>query len=154
MPERSSILGTWLPADHGRQPPGMTWEDWQAWRPWLEGPGRAWERYTYDVELYIRDLELRAPTPALMRMWARNNGKRIDAVSCRGLLFDLFEARRGAGWSAVGQLLGYRDLWLLNFPALALGSLYLVSETCDDAVRALAARHGIFTWCTGETAPS
>lgn len=130
----------------------MTWEDWQAWEPWLAGPGAAWPEYSYDVELFTQPIPPGETDPALMRMWARNTAKRIDAVGHRHGGYDIFEARRFAGWSAIAQLLGYRDLWLINFPALPLGRLFLITERIDDPTRATAARNGIATWVVGETA--
>jgi len=148
---RPQYLGTWLPSTITRQPPGMTYEDWQAWYPWLQGPGARWESYTYDVTLMTKGIEDLALDPRLLEMWARNTAKRIDAVGAGPAGLDIFEARRLAGWSAIGQLLGYRDLWLINFPTLPLGDLWLISERIDDATRMLAQRQGIRTWCCGET---
>mgnify|MGYP001610419171 CR=1 FL=1 len=86
----------------------------------------------------------------MMRMLARNTAKRIDAVGRTAAGYTLFEARRFAGWSAIAQLLGYRDLWLINFPDLPLGDLWLITERIDDATRATAARQNIRTWVVGE----
>lgn len=132
----------------------MVWEDWQAWQPWLLGPGAAWPEYAYDVELLTQGLPPGETDPGMLRMWARNTAKRIDAVGRRDGVHTIFEARRFAGWSAIAQLLGYRDLWLINFPSLPLGGLILITEDVDDAVRATAARAGVKTWEVGETQPS
>ncbi len=147
-------IGQWFSPTYLRQPPGMNWEDWQAWGPWLRGPGQRWPKYAYDVELFTQGLPAGERDASMLRMWARNTAKRIDAVGRTAAGYTLFEARRIAGWSAIAQLLGYRDLWLINFPDLALGNLYLITERIDDAVRALAARNGICTWTVGETAAS
>lgn len=144
------MLDGWHPPSWTRKPPGMVWEDWQAWEPWLRGPGGAWPEYSYDVELFTQGLAPDQSDPALLKMWARNTAKRIDAVGRRGGVHDIFEARRRTGWSAIAQLLGYRDLWLINFPGLALGDLWLITETIDDPTRATATRQGIKTWIVGE----
>jgi hypothetical protein len=128
----------------------MVWEDWQAWRPWLEGPGRRWPEYAYDVELFTQGFPPEITDPAMLKMWARNTAKRIDAVGRTAAGYTIFEARRISGWSAVAQLLGYRDLWLINFPALPLGDLWLITERIDDSVRSLAERQKIRTWVVGE----
>jgi len=147
-------LGVWLQASLARSPPGMTYEDWQPWQQWIHGPGAAWGSYTYDVVLHTQGLAEISLDPKLLQMWARNTGKRIDAVGATTTAFDIFEARRYAGWSAVAQLLGYQALWLINFPTLPLGDLWLIAEQIDDAARALAHRHRIRTWCVGEQAPT
>ena len=128
----------------------MTWEDWQPWSRWLAGQGAAWAGYAYDIELLTQAMPAGETDPAMLTMWARNTAKRIDAVGVRDGVHDIFEARRFCGWSAIAQLLGYRDLWLIQFPGLRLGNLYLVTERIDDPTRATAARHEIKTWVVGE----
>lgn len=146
-----SEIGQWLSNGWIRQPPGMVWEDWQAWEPWLRGPGQRWPEYAYDVELLTQPLPAGETDPAMIKMWARNTAKRIDAVGRTPAGFTIFEARRFAGWSAIAQLLGYRDLWLMNFPDLPLGDLWLITERIDDTTRATALRQGIRVWAVGES---
>ena len=135
------------------RPQGMVWEDWQAWEPWLRGPGQRWSEYAYDVELLTQPIPNGEADPAMIRMWLRNTAKRIDAVGRTAAGYTIFEARRRAGWSAIAQLLGYRDLWLMNFPALPLGDLWLITEEIDDPTRSTALRQGIRVWSVGEAVP-
>lgn len=144
---------SWHPPSWARRPPGMPWEDWQAWEPWQTGPGQRWDAYAYDVELLTQPMPPGETDAGLIRAWLRNTAKRIDAVGRRGPLHDLFEARRFTGWSAIAQLLGYRDLWLINFPTYALGDLWLITERIDDPTRATAIRNGVRVWIVGEPAP-
>lgn len=146
------IDGPWYPPTWRRQPPGLLWDDWQVFEPWLRGPGSAWPEYTYDLELLTQALPPGETDPGMLRVWARNTAKRVDAVGRRGNSHTLFEARRRAGWSAIAQLLGYRTLWLIQFPTLALDGLVLVTETIDDVTRATATHAGVHTWVVGETA--
>lgn len=143
----------WRPPNTDRRPEGMPWEDWKAWQPWLLAVGTTWPEYAHDVELYTQPFPAGERDPAILRMWMRNTAKRIDAVGRRDSVHDIFEARNIAGWSAIAQLLGYRDLWLMNYPTLALGELWLITTRIDDATRATAARSGIKTWVNGEAAP-
>lgn len=128
----------------------MPWEDWQAWAPFMQKHGDRWTDYAYNVRLFTGNEPPADATPELAKMWRDNTAKRIDVVGHNADGFTIFEARQFAGWSAVGQLMGYRDLWRLNYPELDVAELYLVTERCDDTVRALAARQGIRTWCVGE----
>lgn len=128
----------------------MPWEDWQAWAPFMQAHGHQWTDYAYNVRLYTGDEPPAGTDAALAKMWRDNTAKRIDAVGHRAGRFTIFEARRFAGWSAIAQLLGYHDLWQLNYPDLPLGDLWLITERCDDIVRALAARQDLRTWCVGE----
>lgn len=144
----------WYTADYTRRPPGMSWDDYQAWHPWITGPGRAWPQYAYDVELYTQDIPPDTADQDMIRMWARNTARRIDAVGWRNGRHTIFEARRRAGWSAIAQLEGYAVLWRLQFPHEPLEGLVLVSEEIPDDVRAVARTRGIKTWVVGETGPS
>lgn len=137
-----------------RRPPGMPWDDWHVWRPWLEIASEHWDAMAYDIELLTQPLPQAHYDPAILRSWMRVTAKRIDAVGRRGTQYDIFEARRTAGWSAIAQLLGYRDLWLMQFPHLQLRDLWLITESIDDATRATARRHGIRTWAVGEPLPT
>jgi len=128
----------------------MPWEDWLAWSPWITNGGSAWPWYAYNVRLSVGDPEQPIPEPESAALWETLSAKRIDAVGYRDGVYAIFEARRLPGWSAVAQLMGYRDLWHLNYPELELGDLWLISEKCDPVVRALAVRQRIRTWCTGE----
>jgi hypothetical protein len=143
-------LGDWLPNSWQLKPAGMVWEDWQAWGPWLRGPGQNWPEYAYDIPLFTQPLPPGESDPAMIKMWMRNTAKRIDAVGHKHGGYTIFEARRFAGWSAIAQLLGYRDLWLINFPTLPLGDLWLITERIDDATRSTAVRQGIKVWSVGE----
>jgi len=143
-------LGPWYGPTWARRPPGMPWDDWQAWEPWMRAHGATWPEWAYNVRLSVGDPETPIADPEEAKLWAELSAKRIDAVGRHLDRYSIFEARRVAGWSAVGQLLGYRDLWRLNFPTLELAELWLVTEKCDPSVRALAARQAIRTWCIGE----
>ncbi len=147
-------LSAWYSPTWSRRPPGMVWEDWQAWQPWLQGPGQAWPHYAYDVELYTQGLPAGETDAGMIKAWLRQTAKRIDAVGRRVGVHDIFEARRIAGWSAIAQLLGYRDLWTIQYPQLELGDLWLITERIDDVTRATAARAGVRTWVVGEAAPA
>ena len=139
-----------LPNTHTRQPPGMTWDDYQAWQHWIKGPGRAWPQYAYDVELFTQGLLPRETDPAMLKLWARNTAKRIDAVGIRDNVFTLFETRRFTGWSAIAQLKGYEMLWRFSFPALPLAGLWIITEKIEDTIRASAATQGVRVWVVGE----
>lgn len=139
-----------LPNNHTRQPPGMSWDDYQAWQHWIKGPGQAWPQYAYDVELYTQGLLPGETDPGMIRLWARNTAKRIDAVGMRDGRYTLFEARRFTGWSAIAQLQGYMMLWRFNFPSLPVDGLWIITEQIDDTTRATAALQGVSVWVIGE----
>lgn len=145
-PQYPPKMGPWHPPSWARRPPGMPWDDWVAWQPWMQGPGQAWPEYAYNVRLYIGDPETPAANAADLELWKELTAKRVDAVARRTGRYTIFEARRVSGWSAIAQLLGYRTLWTLNYPDLPIEALYLITTAADTALRMLAQQNNITVW--------
>lgn len=124
----------------------MPWDDWQPWQPWIAQEGATWPLWAYNVRLYPPDPDPPIPDARDRALWRDLNAKRIDAVGYRADRYTIVEARRVSGYSAIGQLIGYQDLWRLHFPALALEALVLVTESIDAAIRMSAQLHGIRVW--------
>lgn len=143
-------IGPWYPPSWARQPPGMPWDDWTVWQPFMQGPGQAWPEFAYNVRLAVGDPETPPANEAALELWRELTAKRIDALGRRDGRYTIFEARRIAGWSAIAQLLGYRTLWTLNYPDLEVAELRLVTSACDTAIRLLASQHAIKIWCVGD----
>lgn len=143
-------IGPWYPPSWARQPPGMPWDDWAAWQPFMQGPGAAWPEYAYNVRLAVGDPDEPPANVAALEMWRELTAKRIDALGRRGNRYTIFEARRISGWSAIAQLLGYRTLWQLNYPDLDLDTPWLITTAADTALRLLAAQNGIKIWTVGD----
>lgn len=143
-------LGAWRGADWTRRPEGMLWDDWQPWQAWLRTePGRN-QVYAYNVRLSAGTAPANITDPGDRRLWEQLTDKRIDAVGRADDRFTIYEARRITGWSAIGQLIGYCELWRLNFPTLTLQPCMLVTERIDDAIRAIALRQGLHVYVAGE----
>lgn len=152
LPQHPPKIGPWYPPSWARQPPGMPWDDWVAWQPFIQGPGKAWPEYAYNVRLPIGDPETPAPNEAALELWRELSAKRVDAVGRSAGRYTLFEARRISGWSAIAQLLGYRTLWQLNHPDLEIAALWLITTAADTALRLLASQHNITIWTVGDRA--
>lgn len=133
----------------------MVWEDWQPWGAWLKSTEAQRYLYAYDVELHVDQPPAGETDPAMIRSFQRSNARRIDAVGKANNQYTLFEARRYAGWSALAQLIGYKQLWPLFYPLLAVHELVLVTERIPDEIRASATLQGIRVWVSTEhTEPS
>jgi len=80
-------------------------------RNWLKLQESKYDRFDYNVRVG----QGMDPGPSFsdeVRQDAiLNTQKRIDAVGYRGLHVTLIEVKDRAGFSAVGQLVGYRELW-------------------------------------------
>ena len=143
-------LENWYKADWSRRPPGMVWEDWQPWSAWLKSPEAQKYQYAYDVELHVDAGPPGETDPALIKMWKRNNARRIDAVGRAGNELILFEARRNTGWSAIAQVIAYKQLWPLFYPDIKVTGVMLVVETIADEIRASASMQGVPVWVSTE----
>lgn len=145
-----SELGPWRGADFTRRPEGMLYDDWQPWQAWLKTPDAQTQLYAYNVRLSSGAAPSSIANPDDARLWQQLTDKRIDAVGRAADRFTIYEARRITGWSAIGQLLGYCQLWRLNFPELELADCMLVTERIDDAIRSVAVRQGLRVFVAGE----
>lgn len=62
----------------------------------------------------------------------------------------LIEVRRNAGWSTIGQLLTYRRMFPLDYPAEPLEAALIVCETIDPDARETARGLGLDIWTTAD----
>ncbi|MGH8725791.1 MAG: hypothetical protein ACREU1_13105 [Burkholderiales bacterium] len=143
-------LGPWRAPDFARRPEGMVFDDWQPWQAWLKTLPAQRQLYAYNVRLSAGSPPAQILNPDDARLWQQLTDKRIDALGREAERFTIYEARRISGWSAIGQLLGYCELWPLNYPTLPLEACVLVTERIDDAIRAVALRQGLRVWVAGE----
>jgi len=150
MPALPEPLGPWHPADYARRPQGMVYEDWQPWQAWLKTEPARRSLYAYNVRLSAGDAPASIIGADDRRLWQQLTDKRIDAVGRDAERFTIYEARRITGWSAIGQLLGYCQLWRLNFPELELEPCMIVTERIDDAIRSVALRQGLRVYVASE----
>jgi len=141
---------TWHPPIVARKPEGMVFDDWQPWQAYLATPEAQRRLYAYNVRLSGGAAPEILTNPADAEYWQQLTDKRIDAVGRALDRFTIYEARRITGWSAIGQLVGYCQLWKLNFPELELEACVLVTERIDDAIRSVAVRQGLRVWVAGE----
>jgi hypothetical protein len=128
----------------------MVFDDWRPWSAFLRTPEAQDALYAYNVRLAAGDPPDTITGAEDRHLWQTLTDKRIDAVGRRGDRYTIYEARRRSGWSAIGQLIGYAQMWRLNHPELELAELVLVTEQIDDAIRATAARQGIRVWLAAE----
>jgi hypothetical protein len=128
------------------RPPGMPAGDWYVWKQFLQRHGHEWNGYAYDVELHGGAAPVASSDPAIARCWARAIAKRADVVAQRDAGLTVIEVRRDAGWSTIGQLLTYRRLFPLDYPAEQLEGALIVCETIDPDARATALEQGLQIW--------
>ena len=116
------------------------------WNRFLDLYGGEWEAFEYDVRVGPPsgaavgfDPGTRAVFDALTRL-------RIDALGHRAGAVHLFEVKPFAGIGTVGQLIGYRDLYLRDFPGARVVGLGVVTDRFQPAVAAVFKSQGIEAW--------
>src|SRR5438105_5821591 len=97
-------------------------------RNWLARHEAEYDRFDYNFRVgqgsdpgpnfpqYIRDQAI------------LNTQKRIDAIAWKGTHATIIEVKDRAGFSALGQILGYRPLFQLAFPAAPEPRLLIVTN--------------------------
>jgi len=138
-----ATLADRFPASWRGRPPAMPAGDFAVWQLFLAGAGAAWREYAYDVELHGGPTPLIDADPTMRRTWARLTAKRVDAIGIRASGLTLFEVRHFAAWQSVGQLIGYRDLFPLDYPGETVEACAIVTDEIDAQIRAVAERQGL-----------
>lgn len=81
------------------------WEQYIRWHP-----DQPWEM-DYDIKVGIGRTPLEEQPPEIAKMWRDLTRKRIDAVAWAADDIYLIELKPRASLGAVGQVLGYSELW-------------------------------------------
>ena len=120
------------------------------WARWLEGEGARYAPYEYDVAVG-EGVQLPEEASELeRRIAAELTRKRIDAVSRQVGVVRIFEVKPRAGLSAVGQLLGYRELYRQTFRHRGPIELWLITDRLQPDMEPVLRRHGIIWREVGE----
>jgi hypothetical protein len=123
--------------------PGMLPAEILIWREWMKAHGG--ENDSYEGNIRIGAGHDPGPTwPDYIRKMAiQNTQLRIDAVGYKGLGVTLYEVKRRAGASAVGQLLTYDAVWQQDHPGAPPPGLVLVTNQAQANVVPLLTKAGI-----------
>ena len=109
----------------------MSAEESIIWGRFLSKYGSNFSRFDYDLRVG-QGIIPAASVPEIYRDdYIKLTQKRIDAVGYSGKVATIFEIKVRANLGAIGQLIGYRDLFLNTFPLYSVDSLHLVCSTID-----------------------
>ncbi len=110
---------------------------------WLELHPTEYDRY--DFEMRIGQGEDPGPTfdQSLRDMWIHNTQLRVDAVGYRGTDPTIIEVKDDAGLGAIGQLLGYEKIWVLERRSIAPPKLRLICRTFSANILPIVRDAGI-----------
>lgn len=123
--------------------PGLLPREIIVLRNWLKLHEADYDRFDYNVRLGggfdpgpTFDAEIR-------RMAQMNTQKRVDAVGYAGETVTLIEVKDRAGFSAVGQLVGYDALYRHQYPTLPPPKLLMVANRIADDLMPVLIKSGI-----------
>lgn len=73
--------------------------------------------------------------------------KRIDCIGYRENETTLVEVKPRASLSALGQVIGYKELFLRDNPGIAVDRLMIITDICDGDMETVAKAQGIQVIC-------
>lgn len=127
-------------------------------KPWYANmkPGETelWERFLakfpddYDEVIYNFKLGVGANIPEDTEPNLANGFKqltqhKIDVVGFKGSEIDIIEIKPYAGTAAVGQVIGYRDLYITHIDSSAVPNLVILTDTERPDTKTICEKQGI-----------
>jgi len=113
------------------------------WERFLRLQGKEFRKFEYDVKVG-RGIEAPPDWAEQYRKATRILSlKRIDVVGYKDNQVWIFEVKPDAGLSALGQLIGYRTLWLRERKEPPYVILALITDRLNEDERYLFEQHGI-----------
>jgi hypothetical protein len=123
--------------------PGMLPREILVFQSWLKQHEMEYDRFDYNVRLGGGFDPGPTWDEAIRRMAIANTQKRVDAVGYQGNLVSLIEVKDRAGFSAIGQLVGYEALWLHENPGAQQPRLILVCNRFAPDILPVLQKQGI-----------
>lgn len=113
------------------------------WQRFLDARGPEWPEYAYDVELTGGAGAAATTDEVMQRTWMRLISKRVDVVALRAGRATLIEVRTRAAWQSLGQLIGYRHMWPIDYPTIPIDAALIVTDLIDPAIAQVAIAEGL-----------
>ncbi len=110
------------------------------WAKWLLNGGDRFAPFEYDVRVGDGVEMPEDASETEIKLALALTTKRIDATSKFGGVSQIYEVKPRAGFSAIGQLVGYKTLYRAKFPTEKRISMILVTDRLQpDMIQPLAA---------------
>jgi hypothetical protein len=125
------------------QYPGMPAPESEVTRDWLVKRGAEFDRIEFNVRLGKGDELGEEFNASTRKLAAAVSTKRADIIAWRENSAYILEAKWRCGLGALGQLLGYRVLFLEQFPTIDDVFLQVIARKIDGDVELALRAHGI-----------
>jgi len=123
--------------------PRMSPQDSEIWRRFLLEQQNNFERFDYDFPVGSGV----DPGPEISANYRKDyidlTKKRIDAVGYNKSQVTIFEVKPRAGTTALGQLLTYQELWMLDHKGSSVPTLSVVTEFMNPEEISIYTHHRI-----------
>jgi|FLYL01.1.fsa_nt_gi hypothetical protein len=126
--------------------PHMREADRPLWNRFLDRYGEEFEGFEYDVRVGTPSRAAVGMDPQTQAVWEALTQLRIDAVGHKPSEVWLFEVKPYAGISSVGQLLGYRALYVRDRAPVVPVRMGVVTDRWVPAVGDVFRAVGIQVW--------
>lgn len=128
---------------------GMAPGDQAIWCRWLANGGGAWAPFEYNIRVGNGTIMPPDATEFERQQAYYLSTKRIDALGTINGVLTIIEVKTRAGLSAIGQMLGYRDLFLQQRPTVTRVNMLLVTDALQPDMLTLLTSNGIFVDIVG-----
>lgn len=113
-------------------------EDMATWTKYLQSEWNDLDRVWYDVHVG-RSMNVLAGQPDYMQKVVDGvSRKRIDVVAARGDDYMIIEVKPEANMEAIGQVVTYSQLFVMEFKLSRGVKLRIISKTCDADIHEIA----------------
>ena len=143
MPDLNYILGDVFATSWRGTPPHMLPVDVPVWHDYLDQHADDYLHFYYDVALTTKPKPPDAPTEAMITMWKKSFGKRIDAVGEQRNSVQIIEVTERAFLRTLGQIMVYSELWRIDPPIKKPFTPLILCRTMDEDVAYVCDAYGI-----------
>lgn len=111
--------------------PHMSAEESIIWTKFLIKFGSLYDRFDYDLRVGAGINADENEADYLKKDWYDLTRRRIDAVGYEDKIATIFEIKQRSSFSAIGQLIGYKQLFNQTYPKIFVQDLILVCGSAN-----------------------
>ena len=123
--------------------PNMKKDEATMWDRFVLAYPNAYDEVVYNLKLGEGAEIPEGTEPNIASDFKQLTQHKIDVVGFKGNKIDIIEIKPYAGTSAVGQVIGYRDLYVTHIDSSAVPNLVIVTDTLRPDTKTIAAKQGI-----------